>query len=667
MACQIDALGNCLDYPRLRQALDTLPETLDETYARILESIPDQHLDQATTILNLLIWSDREFDINELVDAIATDLDEDHAFNSRNRMPVPRDLLRLCSSLVAVSSNEFYSQYGTVRLAHFSVKEYLVSKHIPKAFQSLIDEKVARSYLARLCLRYLIGVGHVALRDQHANLVLFHTVTEFPFARYSAQSWMDHARVVGNEDGSLSQLVLSFFLENANAFSLFKWIDSPQPGTGGPLYHAARGGLHWAINDLLDHGTDVNTVDGHKALWAASSIGDDTTVQLLIHRGVDVNARNGEALFAAVKYGRHTTAQLLLDKGADTNLNHGETLRGASRWGNITSVKLLLDKGANPNAHRISAQSTPSEAVTLDDTPPVQLQHRNAYDETLKSILPGTLTSENTPPEQLLHRDTHEASTLTALQEALESGYRKLVELLHEGFSRVIALESPPLRAYRDIARLLLIEGADISVPGGEWFDTLYESGWNAPNVQWILERNTYLSASYLSSAMSDPDPQAVTIASVMLPYLTRECAEKPQWQRMSLLYYAAISGSEKVTQRCLDLKVDVHARDRDQRTALHFAAAYGHLVIVKMLVKAGASIIATDRENLTPLELAQSPNLYLPTHIGQMGRRVDPDVVNYLAGLQTDDTHTNKRKRSLDDLGVTEIKRLADSKHESL
>jgi hypothetical protein len=36
VARQFDVLKNCLDLRMLRQALDTLPWTLDETHARIL-------------------------------------------------------------------------------------------------------------------------------------------------------------------------------------------------------------------------------------------------------------------------------------------------------------------------------------------------------------------------------------------------------------------------------------------------------------------------------------------------------------------------------------------------------------------------------------------------------------------------------------------------------
>jgi ankyrin repeat protein len=673
VACQIDVLKNCLDYPRLRKALNTLPKTLDETYARILESIPNEHSTQAATILNLLIWSKWNFKINELVDAIATDMDEDPPFDSRNRMPAPRDVLRVCSSLVSVSLGDIRNQNTeTVQLAHFSVKEYLFSNHISRAFKSLICETIARSYLAKLCLTYLIGISQLTIRDRLvSSLGAGEIKSEFPFAYYSVSSWIMHTHKVESEDESLCKLVLSFFLEKRMAFSLFGILCGSANGKKSPVYYAAGGGLirtvesllnrganidaedgaalqaalrngehatarllldrgadanagygqalldaviridHTTVQMLLDRGADINIRRGEALLVAVHSA-QDSTVQLLLNRGADANIRDGQALMgavarglysivhlllengadvnagdgesltAAVKHGRHTIAQLLLERGADVDLNYGEVLRGASRWGNVTSVQLLLERGADPNAH-----------------------------------------SE---------------STLTALQEALGRGYDKLVELQLEGFSRVTALESPPVKAYHNIARLLLVEGADINVPGGLWFDTLHESGWNAPNVQWILGINPYLSLSHLLSAMSDVEPQSESIVSVTLPYIIRKVAVTAgdHWPIWRLLHYAAICGSETVTQRCIDLSADVNAQDGHRRTALHYAAERGYLAVMKILVRSGADTNAFDDNRETPLMLARDDpkNPYVSSHLQRRRRTPRHLVVEYLLSL---------------------------------
>ncbi|KAF4546475.1 Ankyrin repeat protein [Lasiodiplodia theobromae] len=71
VSCQLDVLENCLDYSDLSEALSSLPETLDETYARILENIPARYKDKTTRILQFLTFSERPLRIEEAVDVVA--------------------------------------------------------------------------------------------------------------------------------------------------------------------------------------------------------------------------------------------------------------------------------------------------------------------------------------------------------------------------------------------------------------------------------------------------------------------------------------------------------------------------------------------------------------------------------------------------------------------
>jgi len=82
-ACQLDALENCLEYRTLQNALASLPETLDETYSRILHGIPSEYKQNATRILQFLTYSERPLSIEEAVDAIAVDTEGDQYFNPR--------------------------------------------------------------------------------------------------------------------------------------------------------------------------------------------------------------------------------------------------------------------------------------------------------------------------------------------------------------------------------------------------------------------------------------------------------------------------------------------------------------------------------------------------------------------------------------------------------
>jgi hypothetical protein len=68
-----------------------------------------------------------------MVDAIAVFPDLTPAFEHENRMPRPREITRYCASLVTITSSKVKGSEEDIQelqLAHFSVKEYLVSDRI---------------------------------------------------------------------------------------------------------------------------------------------------------------------------------------------------------------------------------------------------------------------------------------------------------------------------------------------------------------------------------------------------------------------------------------------------------------------------------------------------------------------------------------------------------
>jgi ankyrin repeat protein len=646
VACQIDALKNCLDYPRLQQALRNLPKTLDETYARILESIPKEHTAQTVTILNLLIWSDQTFNFYELVDAVATDVNEDPAFAPKNRMPVPRDILRLCSSLVSVAHMEDSPHIEMVQLAHFSVKEYLASNHVSRAFNSLISEKVARSYLAKLCLTHIVSVSRLVLRDQPASSfadLKGRSGSKFPFATYSAQSWADYAREAIDEDESLFKLVMSFFLEKHKADSLIWTIPlglSPRHGWSTNLmWSAAEWGLTRVVEQLLDRGAVIDSLSG-AALRVALRGGRDATVQLLLQRGARVNveehllfqdavskchdttikllversaimaAGNEFIMSLAVEHDRESIVRWLLDRGADVNAADGWSLSSNSAPSTIRTLQLLLDRGADVNAGdgRLLRQAS-----------------RYGLHETVQLLL-----------QRGANPNAHSQPGRTVLQETLEIGYDLLVNHLIVVDSRDTALASPQLKAQYKIAQLLLDHGADTNFIGREWLETLHAGEWSVHIVQRILERSAHLHQNHILSAMYDTDPQAEAITSVMLPYITLEVAATKGsffYTERNLVHHAAICGSKSVMQRCLDLDVDIHAEDGMGMTALHLAAYYGHLTIVVMLVRAGSNVHAPGCRNRTPLTFAKGDVQYDQREFMEKRRETKSrhDIVQYL------------------------------------
>lgn len=141
----------------LRRALETLPRTLDEIYDRILLKIDENYQLQAFTALQWLTFSARSLALSEIAEAVAfkPDLREDSLDLKNSLLFEPQDILIVCSSLVtySVKSQE-------IRLAHHSVREYLISERIrlnPKAKNFDISEMLANKTIAKACLRYLLS------------------------------------------------------------------------------------------------------------------------------------------------------------------------------------------------------------------------------------------------------------------------------------------------------------------------------------------------------------------------------------------------------------------------------------------------------------------------------------------------------------------------------
>lgn len=201
VACQLDSLETCLDREAIEKALESLPKTLNETYDRILASIPPERKHKATRLLQFLAHTERHLTIEEAMDVIAVRLDSGGSFDVRDRLPCPSDVTRFCPSLVTlVTASKRGKVVEELQLAHFSVKEYLLSFDGEGlgSMDAAID-------ITETCLTYLRCVAENRMHE-----------TRFPLARYSAEIWMDHARLAENSERVRQQIVR--FLETEKTY-----------------------------------------------------------------------------------------------------------------------------------------------------------------------------------------------------------------------------------------------------------------------------------------------------------------------------------------------------------------------------------------------------------------------------------------------------------------
>jgi hypothetical protein len=167
VALQLAELAKCSSEYQIIQQLKNLPEGLDDIYRRILKAIDRKYRADTLTFLQWLAFSRRPMAIKEVAEAITVDFDAEDGpiFTPIKRYTDPRDVLVRCSSLVSESEGKccrlnptFKSlltvMTGTIKLSHFSVKEYLLSDRIEKNFR--ISEKSSHSKISEISVAYLL-------------------------------------------------------------------------------------------------------------------------------------------------------------------------------------------------------------------------------------------------------------------------------------------------------------------------------------------------------------------------------------------------------------------------------------------------------------------------------------------------------------------------------
>ena len=372
--------------------MGSLPETLDETYDRILCKIDPLFKREVLHILQWLTCSLRPLSLHEVAEVVAFDVDSDEKFNDENRLAEPEDVLNICSSLVisietdsgddevvnmepdsdddqnnikadnirATSTSK--PKVTMVRLAHFSVKEYLVSDRIRTGSAAFFSNEEASNAVIGA-----IGLSCLQLYDE----VLFPSSkefsTEFPLAKYTAGFWHDHlSAIISTAYLSLRPLPSELLLskEKMRNWIALHDLDSDIGDTeelsenslGSPLYYAVLTGLKSLVEALIQLQEDK---DGQVEVTKASKVKppdtDDGSATLqYMGKDASVNATGGvlhTPLQAASWLGNMDIVQLLINQGADSNIyggcEDGSALSAAAQKGHLDIMKLLLDTGAD--------------------------------------------------------------------------------------------------------------------------------------------------------------------------------------------------------------------------------------------------------------------------------------------------------------------------------
>lgn len=307
--CQLQEVRKSINVKMLKRLLSSLPRTLDDTYSRALENIDAEYINYAVRLFPWLCFSFRPTTLDEANEMLATKLGSHPGYDEDELLNDPYDMQQVCLSLLTINTepvSEMNSSFSTtgnagaiIRLAHYSVKEYLVSDRLRGSCRMFkVSEKEAHAMIAEVCIRFL-------LRFNQEDLWSLESVTHYPLAQYAASNWFRHLRQVVNtpESEGLHQLAMELLQPESTAYtSMLRIFDvdfaqlysvERTKDPVSPLYFSCAAGLPSLAERLfrgnLRHIRRQNSEGAYgSALKAAICQHDLELVQTLLKNGVSV-------------------------------------------------------------------------------------------------------------------------------------------------------------------------------------------------------------------------------------------------------------------------------------------------------------------------------------------------------------------------------------------
>jgi ankyrin repeat protein len=462
--CQLETLRRCFP-SSIRQILNELPTTLDETYERTLSEIPEEKWKQAHRLFQCLIVASCPLRIDELAEVLAIRFEsETTADLIKGWRPENTEdaVLSACSSLIAVVEVD---GSPVVQFSHFSVKEFLTSDRLATAQSRNVSRyhiplEPAHKILAQACLGTLLDL------DEHIDK---NRLKNYPLAFYAAHHWFEHARF-GDVSFSICDSMGQLFDPGKPHFSAWIWIrdvgqrkrsiedlaERPSQPEKTPLYYSALCGLRSVAEQLITiYPNDINSREGSRwsPLRGAVRKGHLDVARLLLEHGAFPNHVVGSwTLLHDTSYNNNIDAiGLLLEHGADMHCmnDSGQTpLHLASGNGSVKAMEKLLEYGADLNI-RMDYGWTPLHRASANGRPEgVRLLLRHGANVNDKDDIVG---------DTALHQASREGR-LEIMQALLECG----ADVHARNKSNWTPFKLASERGHHDVAQLLLEHGAEV-------------------------------------------------------------------------------------------------------------------------------------------------------------------------------------------------------------
>ena len=573
----------------IRRALDELPQTLDETYARALKEIDKPNWEYVHRLFQCVTAASRPFRIGELAEFLAFDFEAGPTptFLANWRLEDPtHTLLSTCSSLLAVVDDEPIKQYPippavtpdyhTPTLPEFPVTP--TQQYTPRYLSPTPSESSPPSRGSPVIVPGpRLWPESDAIHPRDDEIYPHSPPLAAQIAHFSVNEYLTSPRLAEEKDTIsrfhvsmtsahtiIAQACLGVLLhldENITNRSLKKF----------PLAEYAA--EHWVAHARFEN-VASNVLDGMKRLYDPRE--NHLSVWVWIYdpelrsqhrwgRSERPTAARATPLHYAAFCGMHDIATfLVVEHSQDVNargFDRKETpLHVALRQGHVEVIRVLLEHGAN------------AEARDKHNRTPLLWASRFRHVDLAQVLL-----------EHGADTEARDGDNRTSLLWASQDGQVELARVLFKHGADTEArdeddyspLERATQKGHVELVQALLEHGADLSAQNKRGHTPLHwASAMGQPAVALVLLRH---GADLKARCKSNHTPL--------------HCAK-----------------GEEVTRLLLEQGADANALDIRNGTPLHHVSELGRVGPARVLLEHGADANARDDKNATPLHLASEP-----------------------------------------------------------
>ena len=630
MYCQVVYICECIP-ARIKQALDDLPGTLDETYQRTLREISKANLEVAHRLFQFVAVAFRPLRVEELADLLAFDFKAGPIpkFQEDWRLEDPvHAVLSTCSSLLTVVDGGYYDREEgqfrpgeVVQFSHYSVKEFLTSPRLAEANDTIlrhhhVSMTPAHTLATQACLGILLHLDKdIVTSDGLENW-------KWPLAEYAAMYWVDHVRIeeVSQKvkdgmkqlfDPSRPHLAVSVRIYDPDSQMSHRQrpLQFPPP-YGTPLHYVALWDLHVMVEFLvIERSHDIHSrdfIDNATPLHLASRCGQMEVGRMLIKHGADVTAQDGAGrtpLHLATQKGQMEVGRMLIEHGADIMAQDedGRTpLHSAAQEGQVEVGRMLIKHGAD-----VTAQDKGGKT-------PLRLASQE------RQVEVGRMLTEHGADVTVQDKDGK-----TLLHLASQRGQVEFGCMLTEHGADVTAQDKDgrtPLHLASqagkvESGRILIKNGADVTAQDKNGRTSLHLAS-QEEVTRMLIDHDADLTAQDKDG--NTPLNLALILGNMKAARTIIECGVDVTVQNKdgeTLLHLASKLGEGYREPRWLQVEVarmlikrghgaDLAARNKNGETPLHLASCSE---IACMLILRGADLSAQNKNGETPLHLASS------------------------------------------------------------